>query len=531
MVIPDSQADSFWFVDDKSKTFDGIINTDYLDIKTTTLDDSYFLDQARRNNKTLIIQGNLRNGKKITAIASFLGSKEDADNCRFRFSLKYVFYDVHFDSSDIRFKAIMVNFLNINRWITPYAITYAKEGSIEHEITIDIDDVYLLKFFHRRPVRDEDKKTTDKHQENVYVIIESKKDEKNFVELLELMNVIQDFLNFVITENSVLPNSTYGVTQKNGEENLTLIEAKLKSRDGRMNKSKVKRPVLFHSSEHMDILEKIFKKWFEFKNSHNTIYRYYMDSIYGPTDAIELSYFKLAAFLEGYHRESFEKNGRSRMRKLKDKYFQSIETMLKEIDVDEGYIKTVNFMLRKHKDLSLAQRLREIFEDYIELISVTGPVLSFFDKKRLCDWIREKVVDKNIREKLVKVIDLKIEADSKIIDQERKQKCNTIVDFLKSEDVSIRSEMLLFVKFVLTEKFAKEFATFRNVIGHVLDRKYQDIPQNKWIYAFKILQLTGQLCILSLLEFTPHEISNMFFLDRQNDIEKLRTIIETNIGV
>jgi hypothetical protein len=359
----------------------------------------------------------------------------------------------------------------------------------------------------------------------------SQPDEKNFVELLELVNVIQDFLNFVITENSVLPNSTYGVAQKNGEENLITIEHKLKGTDGRMNKSKVKRPVLFHSSEHMDVVEKIFKKWFEFRNSHNTIYRYYVDSIYGATDAIELSYFKLAAFLEGYHREFFEKNSTSRMRKLKGKHLDSIETMLKEIEVDEGYIKTVKFMLSKHKELSLAQRLREIFECYSEIISVSGPVLSFFDKKRLCEWIREKVVDRNTRDKLVKVIDLKIEADSEIVDQERKQECNTIVDFLKSGDASIRSEMLLFVKFVLTEKFAKEFATFRNVIGHVLDRKYQDIPQNKWIYAFKILQLTGQLCILSLLEFTPREISTMFFLDRQNDIEKLRTIIETNIGV
>jgi hypothetical protein len=74
-----------------------------------------------------------------------------------------------------------------------------------------------------------------------------------------------------------------------------------------MNKSKVKTPVLFGISDYGDNLNEILRKWFEFRRSYNTIYRFYMDSIYDGRNAIELSCFKLAAFLESYHREILEK--------------------------------------------------------------------------------------------------------------------------------------------------------------------------------------------------------------------------------
>jgi Trp operon repressor len=510
-------ADSFWFVDDKTRTFDGIFDEEHLEIHTTTPEDSYFVSNITRNNKVLVIQGNLRNEKKMTAItASFLSEETyhyfDKYAGRFRYSLKYVFYDAHLDSSDIKFKAIMVNFVNINKWITPWSITYAKDGIISDQITVEIEDA-------------------DSQGINVYVVIESTKDEKSFEELFERMEGIQDFFNFVITENAVLPNSIYGIHGRNGEGNLITIKRNLTSYDDNMNKSNVKSPVLFRAYEHRDHLEKIIKKWFEFRNSHNTIYRYYMDSIYAVRSATELSYFTLAAFLEGYHRECFEQIGKSEIRKLKDSHFDAIEDMLKETEVDKRYIKIIKFLLADQNKLSLAQRLREIFEDYRDIVSVSGPVLSFFDSTKLNQWIREKSIDKNIKDKLIKVIDLKRQADCENMEQQRKEKYDEIIDFLKNEDPRIRNEMLLFVEFVLTQKFAAEFSSFRNIIVHVLDKKYQGISENKWIYAFMTLQLTGQLCILSLLEFTYQDIRKIFFLDSIEDIEKLAIMIRTNIGI
>ena len=85
-----------------------------------------------------------------------------------------------------------------------------------------------------------------------------------------------------------------------------------------------------------------------------------MNHLYKGGEAIELSYFKLAAFLEGYHRELREKKGKAQMRKVKDSNFESIERMLEESEVDEGDTKIIKFIIAKNKDLTLAQRLKEI---------------------------------------------------------------------------------------------------------------------------------------------------------------------------
>jgi hypothetical protein len=66
-------------------------------------------------------------------------------------------------------------------------------------------------------------------------------------------------------------------------------------------------------------------------------------------------------------------------------------------------------------------------------------------------------------------------------------------------------------------------------MGHVLDKEYQNVSKNKWLYAFMTLQLTGQLCILSWLGFSYHDIRKIFLLHKMDDITKLDFMISSNI--
>jgi hypothetical protein len=82
MVGSDRQAHSFWFVNDKARTFPGAFDEEQLEIHTTTLEDSYFVSQVIANNKEFIVQGNLHNERRITVIASSLGSSEEIHNLK-----------------------------------------------------------------------------------------------------------------------------------------------------------------------------------------------------------------------------------------------------------------------------------------------------------------------------------------------------------------------------------------------------------------------------------------------------------------
>lgn len=527
----------FWFPNDNSRIFTGkILDEEKLEIYLMTLEDSEYITRVLKDRDSFVIHGEIPSEKKITVIASLSGKSSETDfianryNEIFVFDLRYVFYNEYFSSTDIKFNAIIIDFTNIDRWITHSDIIFGKDNNIRKEVILDINDDFLLKFFYEGQFPSDEKGDSDRTRKNVYVRIDSKSGQRSIEELLETKNIIQDFLNFVLTLDSVLSKSIYGINGGSDGEKITEIKYKSISTGG-MSKCNVISPVLFHSLEYgEERLEQIIRHWFEFRKSYLTIYNYYVDSIYQAAEAIELSYFKLAVFLEGYHRELLENKGESKMRKLKNSHFDLIERMLQETEADKEDIKIVKFVVGKNKMLTFAQRLREIFDYYYEIISIRGPVLSFFDNNKLHKWIENTSYDRNTKDKLLKVMDLKIDADSEKIQEKRRDKYANIMDILKNEGHGITYAILSFVKFVLIEKFAGQFAGYRNVIGHVLDKNYQVIGTNKWFYAFKTLQLTGQICVLNLLGFSYQEICKTYFIEDMDEETRLKIMIETNIG-
>ena len=94
--------------------------------------------------------------------------------------------------------------------------------------------------------------------------------------------------------------------------------------------------------------------------------------------------------------------------------------------------------------------------------------------------------------------------------------------------MSLTFRTLLFVEHLLTEQFPSTFAKYRNALAHLLSKDYEASP-NRWYYASKIMQFTGQLCMLRMLGFEKKEVEDMFFLNEINYESRLRVIIEANI--
>jgi hypothetical protein len=101
--------------------------------------------------------------------------------------------------------------------------------------------------------------------------------------------------------------------------------------------------------------------------------------------------------------------------------------------------------ISNNRKLTLRQRIKEIFEYYSEVISICGPVLSLFDNNKLHKWINQRGVNPHVKSKLVKIIDMKVDADSETIPQRRKSKYDMIVNFVKNEGQYVWYEIVSFV--------------------------------------------------------------------------------------
>lgn len=523
---------SFWIPNDKTRVLRGLIvnNEDHLIIDAGTPENFAYLSSSLANEKSIILQGKLDDERKITLINSLSGKRENFSapnkySATFNFNIRYLFYNEHF-SSDVRFKALTINFVNIQDWVSPHDILFGNEEKLRKEIELDINNEFSFKFFYGKPLTENDNATT-RNKENVYIRIDSKTNSSPFERLLEMQKIIQDFLNFVIAGQTVYVKSIYGIIATNNEEKL--IPIKDKSLNNDVIKFKSNRRTVFQFKDYEDRLEYIIKKWFDIKNSHEAIYNYYVDSMYNQS-AIELSYFKIAAFLEGYHREIVEKKSESNMRKLIDIHFKLINIMLEEMEVNENERKVIKTILNNNRELSFKQRLIDIFESYQDILIVNIPIISFFDAERLHKWIDKRLTDSSIKVKIIQVIDKKLMADREISSEKRKTLYSEILDFILTENPSLGYIITSLARFLLLEKLSQEFTDYRNVMAHAKEQKYRKIGANQWFFGFKELETIARICILNLLGLSYQEICQIHYLNKFDETTTLRYILESNIG-
>jgi hypothetical protein len=189
------------------------------------------------------MHGEMIDGKKVTLVVFELNKNTSMNliartySQRLIFGVERFFYDEHFTSIDIKFNGLVVNLKGINKWITPSDILFSENEGQRQVWNIDINESYSIKFLYEKPITDSDDATVDNIGENVYIRIDSQSGSRNFEELLEQKNVIQDFLNFVITENSVFPQSVYGIIRTGDSEKLVKTRNQILL-DSMTNKSK-----------------------------------------------------------------------------------------------------------------------------------------------------------------------------------------------------------------------------------------------------------------------------------------------------
>lgn len=480
---------TFWFPIDRGHSFAGTIsNEEELLIEVNSAEDSNYVSQTIADKNSILINGEL-DGKILTAVAYPRHRKINSMATPYTdllvFGIKWLFYNEHFRSLDIRLKGLVVIFTDITDWITPHDIIFPEAGEHREVWKVDIHDSCSIKFIYKRPISKSD---------DVYIRIESPGADRSFRELFEEMITFQDFLNFVITKDTVLTKSVMGVIGNQDEEKL--IEVKYKTPMLRpSDKCRVTGPSLFHCRQYgEDRLPDTLRKWFELKREHRIVYNFYVDSLY-ESDAIELSYFRCVAFLEGYHRQLIEAKEKSRIKAQKELYFSSIMNRLKAAEVFQ-YNKLEDLLNRLEiKELNLAHRLKEIWESNKELISLNVPITPFFNAKDIRKMVMRATADTDANRRLYWYLLMKFDADSEGDQQERRKRYKEILKFFQSEHIGLTFRMLHFVEDLLIDHFPKKFAIYRNAIAHVLSDVYES-NHTKWYYAFKIMQLTSQLCML-----------------------------------
>jgi len=363
----------FWFPEDTKTIFEGKIENGMLFLQTTN---NSFLENVNFLNNThyVIIHGKSKDNVDIT-IRGSMSEYNRTNNETFNicFNVFLVLHGKLFNSlTDIRFNAIIINFTKVAKWISSHMITYS-DLSVNHSIIkFDIDEECELQFLNGRPIRPRDKLNIDNFF-NVYVKLISKTGDKSLDEWFYLKKIIQDFLNFNITDSAVLVHSIYGILDNDSEDKE--IDIQFKSFvSNKMNKCDNTKPNLIRFDKYALVIEKILQNWFEFAKN-KVIYIFYFNYMF-ETTTFELRVFKLASFLEAFHNAFVFDESSSDIYKEKVVRKKSIIDKIPTMNLtskDEEYLRN------KIGDtsLSLKERFIELFDPFWKLIAVQNPLLSF----------------------------------------------------------------------------------------------------------------------------------------------------------
>lgn len=509
----------FWFPEDTKTIFKGIIENGMLFLRITNnifLENAYFL----KNTHYVIIQGKSKDNVDITIRGSMSEySRTNGETFDICFNVFMVLHGKLYTSmTDVKFNAIIINFTNIAKWISSHMITYSDLSVNSSIIKFEIDDDLEIQFFNERPIRPRDKLNIDNFF-NVYVKLTSKTGGKSLDEWFKLKNIIQDFINFNITDSPVLVHSIYGIID-DGVENKE-IDIQFKSFiSKKMNKCDNTKSVLIKFKKHESQIQKMLKNWFEF-SKNKVIYSFYFNYMYEPT-SFELRVFKLASFLEAFHDEYVFEESRSDIYKEKVNRKKNIFDKIPIMDLtskDEEYLRN------KIGDtsLSLKERFTELFDPFWKLIAVQNPLLSFVciddPKKIKLDLTSET------KEELVRILDEKKLIDMNHSDVKRQDLYKRLLQNI-SNDCKLKLSFFYLIRQITIDSFASVASTYRNIIGHSLN-KHSKIHPYRWLYMAKTLEFVSQIWILKkIFELENKEIEDIYSLDKYDNIE---VIICSNI--
>jgi hypothetical protein len=519
---------NFWFPGYDNINFEGRIEKGSIYLEGSSLEDSVKVERIYKH-RHIIIHGDLELSSPATFVVSFSQRKEHYDFLNNGYKINLVFRIVvayhgkYFDKlDDIKFNSLVVGFQNLGKWITYSDSVYRFRDKEKGKETFKIANK-IIEIYYKSPIRPRDKSISDKHSGKVlYVEMKSLRPIK-LEKFLDLKNTVLDFFNFFSTRESIIIYSIYGTIIKNDQTEY--IDTYYKSPiNEKMNKSKIITPFLRSYSDISKKFRRSLKRFYKFRKKGNVAYSYYFGEMYEELP-LQIRFFLLCSFLDHYHSNFF--HDRSEKLKKNGDELDNILSRLTKANLERSDKKIIRSSLRRHyREVPLADRLKELFEEYKEIIALRIPLLSLLPEREIIssvDLLNLKPLNKS---HLIRIVRKKRKLD---LSTERRDKYNILIKKLvDNKNLEVTEAILEFPKILFIEVLPKELSKMRNAIAH-LKEEFNDIKVKVWYYFVKSLEFICQLYILSEIGFDKKQISEIFFFDDLTLKQKVDRIIQPSI--
>lgn len=510
----------------KELTLNGEVTDDILELEVTSNEEDFALEKiVNRECRSDIIFNRLHKGEKISLIVNLLNQSSNIDfslnkdHGNYSFRIKYLVNGKHIPSPKFELKEIIVSYTNIESFINLNDINNSKYNRDGSGIRFRLKDDMIIHIFAARPLDVADRTNSDRFGSNIYIrfTLDNSISLKDFID--NKIGVFTDLLNFLNNHTPISINSVYGIINDQEESKRCIIKSYAKS-------------VLKHKDFSISCLlnrfsyienkfETILDKWYSFKQ-FTLIYALILDHIY-KKDSSEIGIFKLTSFLEAFHREIFFTKECSKIYKSREFNINRIlySPEFLTIPFNEKDKKLIKCELEGLKELSLKDRLTELFLPFYKLITVLNPIYSFCEINQLNEIGKTRFLR---RVEILNIIREKKENDktcSKTRDIEYEKIIKRILN-----DHNLTKQFLDFSYEVTLNIFTTRIKNYRNTMMHG-KQDYEKITKDQIYYMVKILEFICSILIINkIFGYRADEIDEIFELRNANRVER---IIKSNI--
>lgn len=377
----------WWLPDKQNIQFNGTLTFTHNEGGLLTLSapvESFINANLLRDTENFLILGELLDGSKVALNVGFVLRSEEIHKTDYNFAkyvirIKFIFFGIHFvNIEDIQFENILVKYSNIDKWVSNHEIFGSNKMILDRskimfeynygkQIEINVFNNCLVQILNL-PAISIDAITNDKNVvEHAYIRIKSYKD-KSLSRYICLKNTIQDFLNFVFTDN-VITLSMEGVkvsTQSHNQEAKCVQILYRSTISEKMSKINVKQPYLFRYEEIKGEFTEIIKKWFDIKNKIGFAYDLFFGEMYNSELYLPNRFLMLCQAIEIYYRKVIEGTSQFKQEheKLIDRVIPHIEN-LEIMDADKNKVKN---WIKEKASPSFKEQIEELYEYYSEIV-------------------------------------------------------------------------------------------------------------------------------------------------------------------
>jgi hypothetical protein len=293
------------------------------------------------------------------------------------FRVGTIFVGDHFQSSgDFGFERLSVEYLHLDAWVGVSGFEVQSDSMTAH--LDNLGDEYEVTLYISSDLTSSSPPTTETATQRAILTIKFS-EKKSFDRLQDIAYRLQHLLS-VGTRRSVYPVAMWGETGPMGEAERVEINYESIARRGFDKRRLIPNEMLFGLVDLPEGFGPAVEKWLERAEVLDTVNQLYLSTIYNPPSYLDQRFLNLVQALEVYHRRAMPSS-----ESPEDEHKRRMKEILES--VPEHYRGWLVRKLKHSNEPALADRLREIFRKYIEIVK---PVVGK-KKKARADFI-EKVV-------------------------------------------------------------------------------------------------------------------------------------------